>query len=63
MESQQQTSLVLLANNVSTLSSSENKITPSVSEFSTNINYHRYNYQLVWSRFGFCTAGVMTSKH
>ena len=57
MESQQQTSTVLLASNVSTLSSSQNKFKTPASTFSTNIKNHSYNKQLVWNRFALHTAG------
>jgi outer membrane receptor for ferrienterochelin and colicin len=51
MESQQQTSSALLASNVSTMVSSQNKSKTTASKFFTNINHHSYNKQLVWNRF------------
>jgi hypothetical protein len=55
MELQQQTS-VLLANNVSSILSSQNKRKTPTSKFSTNINHSSYNQQLVWNRFALRTA-------
>jgi hypothetical protein len=57
MESQQQTSLVLLARNVRTILSSQNKLKTPVSKFSGNSNIHSYNKQLVWNRFALHKAG------
>jgi len=57
MEIQQQKLSALLASNVSTIVSSQNKSKTPVSEFFTNINHHSYNKQLVWNRFALHTAG------
>ena len=62
MESQQQTSSVILASNVSKLISRQNKIKPPVSKFSINIDHHGYNKQLVWNRFALHTAGRYNFK-
>jgi hypothetical protein len=56
MEIQQQKLLALLAGNVSTMVSSQNKIKSPASKFFTNINHHIYK-QLVWNRFVLHTAG------
>jgi len=57
MELQQRTASALLASNVSTIVSSQNKFKTSASTFNTNINCNRYNKQLVWNRFALHTAG------
>jgi hypothetical protein len=57
MEIQQQKLSALLASNVSTLVSSQNKSKTPVSKCFTNINHHGYNKQLVWNRFALHTAG------
>jgi hypothetical protein len=57
MEIKQQKLLALLAGNVSTMVSSQNKIKSPASKFFTNINHHSYNKQLVWNRFALHTAG------
>jgi anti-sigma regulatory factor (Ser/Thr protein kinase) len=57
MEIQQQKLSALLASNVSTMVSSQNKSKTPVSEFFTNINHHSYNKSLVRNRFAFHTAG------
>jgi len=57
MESQQQTLSMLLASNVSTSVSSQNKSKTPVSKLITNTNHHSYNKQLVWNRFALHTAG------
>jgi hypothetical protein len=57
MEIKQQKLSTLLASNVSTMVSSQNKIKSPVSKYFTNINHHSYNKQLVWNRFAFYTAG------
>jgi hypothetical protein len=57
MEIQRQKLLALLASNVSTMVSSQNKSKTPVSEFFSNINHHSYNKQLVWSSFALHTAG------
>jgi hypothetical protein len=46
----QQTPIVLLARNVNTLISSQNKFKTPTSNFNTNINHISYNKQLVWNR-------------
>jgi hypothetical protein len=46
MEIKQQKLSTLLASNVSTMVSSQNKIKSPVSKYFTNINHHRYNKQL-----------------
>ena len=51
MERQQQKISALLASNVSTIMSSQNKRKIPVFKFFTNINHHSYNKQLVWNRF------------
>jgi hypothetical protein len=56
MEIQEQKLSALLASNVSTIVSSQNKRKTSASKFFTNINYHSYNKQLVWNRFALHTA-------
>jgi hypothetical protein len=43
MERQQQKISALLASNVSTMVSSQNKIKTPASKFFTNINHHSYN--------------------
>jgi hypothetical protein len=57
MEILQQKLSALLASNVSTIVSSQNKIKSPASKFFTNINHHSYNKQLVWNRFALHTAG------
>jgi hypothetical protein len=57
MAIQQQKLSALLASNVSTMVSSQNKSKTPASQFITNINHHRYNKQLVWYRFALHTAG------
>jgi hypothetical protein len=57
MEIQQQKLSALLASNVSTIVSSQNKSRTRVSKFFTNINNYSYNKQLVWNRFALHTAG------
>jgi hypothetical protein len=57
MEIQQQKLSALLASNVSTMVSSQNKIKSPVSTCFTSINHHSYNKQLVWHRFALHTAG------
>jgi hypothetical protein len=57
MEIQQQKLSALLASNVSTMVSSQNKCKSAASKFFTNINHHSYNKQLVWNRFALHTAG------
>jgi hypothetical protein len=57
MAIQQKKSSTLLASNVSTMISSQNKIKSPVSKCFTNINHHSYNKQLVWNRFALRTAG------
>ena len=47
---------VLLASNVSTIVFSQSKFKTPASNFSTNINNHSYNKQLVWNRFALHTA-------
>ena len=59
---QQQTLSALLASNVSTIVSSQNKSKTPVSKFITNINHHSYNKQLVWNRFALHTAGRYNFK-
>jgi hypothetical protein len=56
MEIQQKIS-ALLASNVSTMVSSQNKSKTPVSKYFTNINHHSYNKPLVWNRFALHTAG------
>jgi hypothetical protein len=56
MAIQQQKLLTLLASNVSTMVSCQNKIKTPVSKCFTNINHHGYK-QLVWNRFALHTAG------
>jgi hypothetical protein len=56
MEIQQKKSSALLASNVSTMVSSQNKSKTTASKFFTNINHHCYNKQLVWNRFAFHIA-------
>jgi hypothetical protein len=64
MEVQQQKLSALLASNVSTMVSSQDKIKPPVSKCFTNINHHSYNKQLVWNRFASLSTqlGVMFIK-
>jgi hypothetical protein len=62
MEIQQQKLSALLASNVSTMASSQNKIKSPTSKFFTNINHHSYNKQLVWNRFALHTAGRYNHK-
>jgi hypothetical protein len=57
MAIQQQKLSALLASNVSTMVSSQNKRKTPVSECFTNIKHHSYNKQLVWNRFALHTAG------
>jgi hypothetical protein len=57
MEIQQQKLSALLASNVSTMVSSQNKTKSPASKFFTNINHRSYNRQLVWNRFVLHTAG------
>jgi hypothetical protein len=57
MERQQQKISALLASNVNTMVSSQNKIKTPASKFFTNINHHSYNKPLVWNRFALHTAG------
>jgi hypothetical protein len=57
MAIQQQKLSALLASNVSTMVSSQNKIKTPVSKCFTNINHHGYNKPLVWNRFALHTAG------
>jgi hypothetical protein len=57
MEIQQQKLSALLASNVSTMVPSQKQSKSPVSQCCTNINYHRYNKQLVWNRFALHTAG------
>jgi hypothetical protein len=57
MEIQQQKLSALLASNVSTMVSSQDKIKPPASKYFTNINHHSYNKQLVWNRFALHTVG------
>jgi hypothetical protein len=57
MEIQQQKLSALLAINLSTMISSQNKRKTSVSKCFTNINHHSYNKQLLWNRFALHTAG------
>jgi hypothetical protein len=57
MEIKQQKLSVLVASNVSTLVSSQNKIKSPVSHCFTNTNRHSYNKQLVWNRLALQTAG------
>jgi hypothetical protein len=57
MEIQQQKLSALLANNVSTIKFSPNKRKTTVPQFSTNINQHSYNNQLVWNHFALNTTG------
>jgi hypothetical protein len=58
IEIQQQKLSALLASNVNTLISSQNKIKSPVSRCFTDINHHSYNKQLVWNRFALRTAGL-----
>jgi hypothetical protein len=62
MEIQQQKTSALLASNVSTVASSQNKRKTPVSKFFTNINHHSYNNPLVWNRFALHTAGRYNFK-
>jgi hypothetical protein len=57
MEIQEQKLSALLASNVSTMISSQNKIKSPASKCLSNINYRGYNKQLVWYRFALHTAG------
>jgi len=57
MESQQQTSLVLLASNISTKVSSQNKFKTPTSYSKISINHNSYNKQLVWNRVATHEAG------
>jgi hypothetical protein len=57
MEIQKQKLSALLASNVSTIVSSQNKSKNPVSQCFTNINHHSYNKQLLWNRFALHTAG------
>jgi hypothetical protein len=57
MEIQEQKLLALLAGNVSTMVSSQNKIKSAASKCFTNINHHSNNKRLVWNRFALHTAG------
>jgi hypothetical protein len=57
MELQQQKLSALLASNVSTIVSSQNKRKTPAAKFFTNINHHSYNKQLVWNCFALHTAG------
>jgi hypothetical protein len=57
MAIQQQKLSALLARNVSTMVSSQNKIKFPVFKCFTNINHHSYNKPLVWNRFALHTAG------
>jgi hypothetical protein len=57
MEIQQPNLSALLARNVSTMVSSQNKSKSPASKCFTNINHHSYNKQLVWNRFALHTAG------
>jgi hypothetical protein len=61
MAIQQQKLSALLASNVSTMVSSQNKSKIPASKFFTNINHHSYNKQLVWNRFALHTAGRYVS--
>jgi hypothetical protein len=60
MEILQKKLSTLLASNVSTMVSSQNKIKHPDSKFFTNINHPGYNEQLVGNRFAFHTAGRYT---
>ena len=51
MELQQRTVSALLASNVRTIISGQNKSKTFVSKLITNINHHSYNKQLVWNCF------------
>jgi hypothetical protein len=62
MEVQQQKLSALLASNVSTMVSGQDKIKPPVSTCFTNINHHSYNKPLVWNRFALHTAGRYASR-
>jgi hypothetical protein len=62
MAIQQQKISALLASNVSTMVSSQNKSKTPVSQFFTNINHQSYNKQLVWNRFALHTAGRYSYK-
>jgi hypothetical protein len=57
MEIQQKKLSALLAGNVSTMVSSQNKTKSPASKFFTNINHYSYNKQLVWNRLALHTAG------
>jgi hypothetical protein len=57
MAIQQQKLSALLASNVSTMVSSQNKRKTPVSQCFTNINHHSFDKQLVWNRFALHTAG------
>jgi hypothetical protein len=64
MAIQQQKISALLASNVSTIVSSQNKRKIPVFKFFTNINHHSYNKPLVWNRFALHTAGrYANQKH
>jgi hypothetical protein len=58
----QQKLSALLASNVSTMVSSQNKIKTPASKCFTNINHHSYNKQLVWNRFALHTARRYTKN-
>jgi hypothetical protein len=62
MAIQQQKLSALLASNVSTIVSSQNKIKTPVSKCFTNINHHGYNKLLVWNRFAIHTVGRYNFK-
>jgi hypothetical protein len=62
MAIQQQKLLALLAGNVSTMVSSQNKIKSAASKCFTNIIHHSYNKRLVWNRFALHTAGRYNFK-
>ena len=57
MELQQRTASALLASNVCSILSSQNKFKTPSSTFITNINHHSYNKRLVWNLFAHHTAG------
>jgi hypothetical protein len=62
MAIQQQKLSALLASNVSTMLSSQNKIKSPVFQLSGSINIHSYNKSLVRNRFALRTAGRYISK-
>ncbi|MFT7150806.1 MAG: hypothetical protein ACI82Q_002681 [Nonlabens sp.] len=62
MEIQEQKLSALLASNVSTMLSSQNKIKSPVSKCFININHHSYNMPFVWNRFALLTAGRYNFK-